>query len=149
MPVALLSDTIIILIIVIITLMIYRDMKFLLSPIPSIYIGVVDPLIDPHTYIVSWMLTDPLNSYQALNSCTKLTGLGNFSKPSYVDHLYSLYIKNTKSHQVASLRADSPDMVHTYVVACGLDEEPTMTSAKLYVRTYASIHFTHMVLMLR
>ena len=33
-PVALLSDIVIILIIVIITLMIYRDMKFLLSPIP-------------------------------------------------------------------------------------------------------------------
>ena len=35
-PVALLSDIMIISIIVIITLMIYRDMKFLLSPIPSI-----------------------------------------------------------------------------------------------------------------
>ena len=33
-PVALLSDIVIILIIVIITLMIYRNMKFLLSPIP-------------------------------------------------------------------------------------------------------------------
>ena len=36
MPVALLSDIMIISIIVIITLMIYRDMKFLLSPIPTI-----------------------------------------------------------------------------------------------------------------
>ena len=35
MLVALLSDIMIISIIVIITLMIYRDMKFLLSPIPS------------------------------------------------------------------------------------------------------------------
>ena len=35
MPVALLSDIVIISIIVIITLMIYRNMKFLLSPIPS------------------------------------------------------------------------------------------------------------------
>ena len=35
MPVALLSDIMIISIIVIITLMIYRDMKFLLSPIPN------------------------------------------------------------------------------------------------------------------
>ena len=35
MPVALLSDTVIISIIVIITLMIYRDMKFLLLPIPK------------------------------------------------------------------------------------------------------------------
>ena len=34
MPVALLSDIVIISIIVIITLMIYRDMTFLLSPIP-------------------------------------------------------------------------------------------------------------------
>ena len=34
-PVALLSDTVIISIIMIITLMIYRDMKFLLSPIPN------------------------------------------------------------------------------------------------------------------
>ena len=34
-PVALLSDIMIISIIVIITLMIYRDMKFLLSPIPN------------------------------------------------------------------------------------------------------------------
>ena len=34
-PVTLLSDIVIILIIVIIALMIYRDMKFLLSPIPS------------------------------------------------------------------------------------------------------------------
>ena len=34
-PVALLSDIVIILIIVIITLMIYRNMKFLLSPIPN------------------------------------------------------------------------------------------------------------------
>ena len=37
-PVALLSDIMIILIIVIITLMIYRDMKFLLSPIPTLSI---------------------------------------------------------------------------------------------------------------
>ena len=36
-PVALLSDIVIISIIVIITLMIYRDMKFLLSPIPTNY----------------------------------------------------------------------------------------------------------------
>ena len=36
-PVALLSDIVIILIIVIITLMIYRDIKFLLSPIPRRY----------------------------------------------------------------------------------------------------------------
>ena len=35
-PVALLSDIVIISIIVIITLMIYRDMKFLLSPIPTL-----------------------------------------------------------------------------------------------------------------
>ena len=37
-PVVLLSDIMIILIIVIITLMIYRDMKFLLSPIPTCYL---------------------------------------------------------------------------------------------------------------
>ena len=37
-PVALLSDTVIISVIMIITLMIYRDMKFLLSPIPKWYI---------------------------------------------------------------------------------------------------------------
>ena len=36
MHVALLSDIVIISIIVIITLMIYRDMKFLLSPIPRL-----------------------------------------------------------------------------------------------------------------
>ena len=35
MPVALLSDIVIISITMIITLMIYRDMKFLLSPIPT------------------------------------------------------------------------------------------------------------------
>ena len=40
MPVALLSDIMIILIIVIITLMIYRDMKFWLLPIPSHVIAV-------------------------------------------------------------------------------------------------------------
>ena len=39
-PVALLSDIVIISIIVIITLMIYRDMKFLLSPIPRVCICV-------------------------------------------------------------------------------------------------------------
>ena len=40
MPLALLSDTVIISIIVIITLMIYCDMKFLLSPIPSVCVCV-------------------------------------------------------------------------------------------------------------
>ena len=36
-PVVLLNDIVIILVIVIITLMIYHDMKFLLSPIPILY----------------------------------------------------------------------------------------------------------------
>ena len=78
MPVALLSDIVIISIIMIITLMIYCDMKFLLSPIPIENIDILhiaiycNILLDIVQYCVRYCVVFSRLKNKITNKCIKI-----------------------------------------------------------------------------